>query len=160
MAISLHSSFYFHGRRRNPTSQPARLMHISPSHSRGLAIDKALPHIGTHIVLHRLEKYHPGYRELTSRLHCSEISTSCCSDPTPSHYERRISPTNKAKEVWRILSERCPDFSGGAGGGMPDLAGIQQQMQQNPEVMSQIQMLSMSMMNSPDFLRTMRIQSP
>ena len=43
---------------------------------------------------------------------------------------------------------------------MPDLASIQQQMQQNPEVMSQIQMLSMSTMNSADFLRTMRIQSP
>ena len=38
---------------------------------------------------------------------------------------------------------------------MPDLASIQQQMQQNPEVMSQM----LSVMNSPDFLRTMRIQS-
>jgi len=54
-----------------------------------------------------------------------------------------------------ILSERFPAFSGGAGGGMPDLASIQQQMQQNPEVMSQM----LSVMNSPDFLRTMRIQS-
>ena len=46
----LHILFSSMAAAATPLPNRPRLMHISPSHSRGLAIDKALPHIGAHIV--------------------------------------------------------------------------------------------------------------
>lgn len=53
--------------------------------------------------------------------------------------------------------------SGGLGGaGMPDMASIQQQLQQNPQMMSDMMNNPMvqSLMGSPDFLRTMMESNP
>lgn len=48
------------------------------------------------------------------------------------------------------------------GGGMPDLASFQQQLQQNPQMMSEMMNNPMvqSLMNSPDFLRSMMESNP
>ena len=49
-----------------------------------------------------------------------------------------------------------------SGGGMPDLASVQQQLQQNPQMMQEMMNNPMvqSLMNSPDFMRNMMESNP